>query len=187
MTLLNLNHLGITQAEVLGDLKQGPYFAFHPKVVFYNFFPFFFRLCRQQAWEILLTPIRSNWTLYYTLADENHWGVLWHKIDFFDTAAMQERFWQEQCTDGRTIQRLVAKFQKTESVADSHKCHKCHECNKCSRCLQMPTSFIIQHNSWEYSEFMGTPWGIPHKINKLSLTRNWHFENISCEDPPWWP
>ena len=44
MTLLNLNHLGITQAEVLGDLKQGPYFAFHPKVVFYNFFSIFFQI-----------------------------------------------------------------------------------------------------------------------------------------------
>ena len=44
--------------------------------------------------------------------------------------------------------------------------------------------FKVQYNSWEYSEFTGMPWGIPPKINTPSLTRNWHFENISFEDPP---
>ena len=34
---------------------------------------------------------------------------------------MQERLWQEQLPDRRTIQRLVAKFRETGSVADAHK------------------------------------------------------------------
>ena len=32
-----------------GWSKKAPYFVFHPKVVFYNFFSIFLRWCRQQA------------------------------------------------------------------------------------------------------------------------------------------
>ena len=68
----------------------------------------------------------------------------------------QRQYWKDfgrnNVPYGRTIQRLVAIFQKDR---------------KCGRCQQRLTSFIIWHNSWEYSWFRGTPWG-----------RNWHFENI---------
>ena len=70
--------------------------------------------------------------------------------------------------DGRKIQRLVAKFRK------------------CGRCPQRLASFIVRHNSWEYSKFTGTPWRIFQKMNTPSPTRKFYFENISFEDPPWW-
>ena len=41
----------------IGWSKKAPYFVFHPKVVFYNFFSMVLRWCTQQACEILLTPI----------------------------------------------------------------------------------------------------------------------------------
>ena len=41
----------------IGWSKKAPYFVFHPKVAFYNFFSMFLRWCTQQACEILLTPI----------------------------------------------------------------------------------------------------------------------------------
>ena len=40
----------------------------------------------------------SNCTICYAAVDKNHWGVLCLKTSSSDTAAMQERFWQEQCT-----------------------------------------------------------------------------------------
>ena len=45
-----------------------------------------------------MTQYASKWTLHYAAADKNHRGVICRKISSFDTAAMQERFWQEQCT-----------------------------------------------------------------------------------------
>ena len=53
--------------------------------------------------------------LYYAAADKNHWGVLWCKISSSDTATMQGRFWQKQCTWWKD------QFWKTESAADDHK------------------------------------------------------------------
>ena len=77
-----------------GWSKKVPYFVFHPKVVFYNFFPYFSGgvgrfFCHQYG---------SNWTIHYAAADKNHRGVLSHKISSSHIVAMQERFWQEQCT-----------------------------------------------------------------------------------------
>ena len=57
--------------------------------------------------------------LYYAAADKNHWGVLCHKISSSDTATMQGRFWQKQCTWWKD------QFWKTESVADDHKGWHC--------------------------------------------------------------
>ena len=47
----------LTNPDIQGGPKKAPYFGFHPKVVCYSFFSIFFRWCRQQAWEILLTPV----------------------------------------------------------------------------------------------------------------------------------
>ena len=63
--------------------------------------------------------------LYYAAADKNHRVLLCRKISSSDTSAIQERCWQEQLPNGRTIQRFVAKFQKTGSVADAHKGQEC--------------------------------------------------------------
>ena len=57
--------------------------------------------------------------LYYAAADKNHWGVLCRKISSSDTATMQERFWQKQCTWWKD------QFWKTGSVADDHKGWHC--------------------------------------------------------------
>ena len=150
--------------------KKSTLFCFSSQSCVLQFFSIFFRWCRQQASEIW-HQYGSNWTLYYAAGDKNHWGILYCKISSSDTAAMQERFWQEQCT-----------WWKDNSTFGG----QIWEGRKCGRCLQRLASFIVQHNSWEYSEFTGMPWRIPQKINMPSLTRNWHFENISFEDPPWW-
>ena len=57
--------------------------------------------------------------LYYAAADKNHWGVLCRKISSSDTATMQGRFWQKQCTWWKD------QFWKTGSVADDHKGWHC--------------------------------------------------------------
>ena len=67
------------------------------------------------------------------------------KISSSDTAAMQERFWQEQCTwwkDNSTFGGQIS------------------EDRTCGKCSQRLRSFIVRHNSWEYSEFTGTSWDI---------------------------
>ena len=124
-----------------------PYFVFHSKVVFYNFFSIFFKWCRQ------------HWMLYYAAADKNHWRVLCRKISTSETVAMQEKFWQEQCT-----------WQKDNStfggqISGDRKCGKFPQRPQCST--------LLSHNSSEYTEFAGTPWGISQKINTPSLRRNW--------------
>ena len=114
----------------------------------------------------------SKWTPCYAATDKNHRGVLCHKISSSDKAAMQKGFWQEQSTwwkDNSTFGGQIS------------------EDRKCGRCSQRPRSFIVRHNSGEYSEFTGTLWGFPQKISTPSFTRNWHFKNISFEDLPWWP
>ena len=72
-----------------------------------------------------MTPIWIQVELYYAAADKNHRVLLCRKISSSDTSAIQERCWQEQLPNGRTIQRFVAKFQKTGSVADAHKGQEC--------------------------------------------------------------
>ena len=99
----------------------------------------------------------SNWTLHYAAADKNHRGVLCREISSSDTEAMQERFWQEQCTwwkDNSTFSGQIS------------------EDRKCGRCPQRPTLFIVRHNSWEYSEFTGTPWGFPRKSTRRLSQEN---------------
>ena len=155
-----------------GGPKKAPYFVFHRKVVFYNFFPYFSGGVDSRPGRFFWHQYGSNWMLYYTAVDKSHRGILCCKISSSDTAAMQERFWQEQCT-----------YWKDNSTFGG----QISEDRKCGRCSQRPRSFIVRHNSWEYSKFTETPWGFPQKINTLSFKRNWHFENISFEDPPWWP
>ena len=53
----------------------------------------FFRWCRQQPWEILLTPIWIQVELYHAAADKNHRAILCRKISSSDTSAIQERCW----------------------------------------------------------------------------------------------
>ena len=70
---------------------------------------------------------------------------------------MQKRFWQEQCTwwkDNSTFGGQIS------------------EDRKCGRCQQWPTLFIVRHNSWEYSEFTGTPWGFPRKSTRRLSQEN---------------
>ena len=133
-----------------------PCFVFHPKAVFDNFFPCFSGAVDSRPGRLFLHQYGSNWTLYYAAADKNHRGVLCRKISSSDTAAMQERFWQEQCT-----------WWKDNSTFDG----QISEDRKCGRCPHGPTSFIVRHNSCEYPEFTGTPWGIPQKINTPSLAK----------------
>ena len=71
--------------------------------------------------------------------------------------------------DGRTIQRLVANFRKTGSVADIHKC-------------QYHSSFsIIPENIQNLQERLQE---FPRKSTRC-LSQETYFKNICFEDPPW--
>ena len=87
-----------TISIIQGGPKKALYFIFHPKVVFYIFFPYFSGGVESRPGRFFWHQYGSKWTLYYAGVDKNHRGVLWSKISSSDTAAMQERFWQEQCT-----------------------------------------------------------------------------------------
>ena len=150
--------------------KKLPILFFIQKLCFTIFFPYFSGGVDSRPGRFFWHQYGSKWTLYYAAADKNHRGVLCRKISSSDTAAMQERFWQEQCT-----------YWKDNSTFGG----QISEDRKCGRCSQRPRLFIVRHNSWEYSEFMATPWGFPQKINRLSFKGNWHLQNISFEDPPW--
>ena len=133
-----------------GGPKKAPYFIFHAKFVFYKFFPYFSGGVDSRPGRLFWHQYGSNWTLYYASGNKNHCGILYCKISSSDTAAMQERFWQEQCTWWKDNSTLGGQIS---------------EDRKCGWCPQTPASFIVRHNSWEYSVSKGTPWGIPHKIN----------------------
>ena len=85
--------------------------------------------------------------LYYTAADKNHQGMLCCKISSSDTVAVQQRFWQKQCTWWKDISTFGGQISEDRNW---------------DRCRQRPTLFIFQHNSWEYSKFTGhheeSPW-----------------------------
>ena len=103
-----------------GWSKKAPCFVFHPKVVFCNLFQYFSDGVDSRPGRFFWHQYGSNWTLYYTAPDENH-HVLCRKISSSDTAAMQERFWQEQCTWLKDNSTFGGQFRKTGSVADAHK------------------------------------------------------------------
>ena len=100
--------------------KKAPYFIFHPKVVFYIFFSIFFRWCRQQAWEIILTPI---WIQLDDLLRSNRQPAIIEAYfatkSVLLTVAMQERFWQGQCT----WQKDSSKFGG--QISGDRKCSRC--------------------------------------------------------------
>ena len=77
--------------------KKVPCFVFHPKVVFYIFFPYFSRGVDSRPGRFFWHQFGSKWTLYYAGVDKSHRGVRCCKISSSNTAVMQERFWQEQC------------------------------------------------------------------------------------------
>ena len=156
---------------VQGGPEKAPWFVFHPKVVFHNFFPYF-------SGGVDSMPGRFFW--HQKDMDPNGRYTTQQRIKiievYFTTKSVllakrqcRRDLGRNNVPDRRTIQRLVAKFRKT----------------KCGRWPQRSTSFIVRHNSWEYSKFTGTPWGIPQKINTLSVTRNCYLENVSFEDPLW--
>ena len=78
--------------------KKHPILFFIPKLCFTIFFPYFSGGVDSRPGRFFWHQYGSKWTLYYAAADKNHRGVLCRKISSSDTAAMQERFWQEQCT-----------------------------------------------------------------------------------------
>ena len=126
-----------------GWSKKAPYFVFHPKVVFYNFFPYFSGGVDSRPGRFFWHIYGSNWALYYPAADKNHRGELCHKISTSDTAAKRERFWQKQFTW----------YRDNATFGDQISGDK-----KCGRCPQRSQwSTLLSHNSWEYPEFVRTP------------------------------
>ena len=75
------------EENIQGGPKKVPYFVFHPKVVFYNFFSILFRWCRQQAWEIILTSI---WIQLDAILQSSEWKSLRRTLPQNQFAA---KFW----------------------------------------------------------------------------------------------
>ena len=95
--------------------KKRPILFFIPKLCFTIFSPIFFRLCRQQAWEILLTLddlLRSSRQKII----EAYFAT---KSVLLTQRQCRRDFGRDNVLGRRTIQRLVVKFWETGSVADA--------------------------------------------------------------------
>ena len=79
-------------------VQKSSLFSFSSQSCVLHFFPHFSGRVDSRHGRFFWHQYGSNWTIYYAAADKNHRGVLCRKISSSDTAAMQERFWQEQCT-----------------------------------------------------------------------------------------
>ena len=155
-----------------GWSKKSALFCFSSQSCVLKIFSIFFRWCRPQAWEILLTPI---WIQLDAILRSTGWKAS-------RCTLLQNQFFGHSGNAGRILAGTMYLWKDNLVFGG-----QISEDRKRGRCPRKPTSFIVQHNSREYSEFTGTPWGISQKINMQSLTRNWHFENISFEDAQWWP
>ena len=84
--------------NIQGGPKKRPILFFIPKVYLTIFFPYFSGGKDSRPGRFFWHQYGSNWTIYYAAADINHRGVFCHKISSSNTAAVQETFWEEQCT-----------------------------------------------------------------------------------------
>ena len=113
--------------------KKRAVFCFSSQSCVLQFFQYFSGCLDSRPGKFFWHQYGSKWTLYYAAADKNNRGVLCRKISSSDTA-MQERFWQEQCTwwkDNSTFGGQIS------------------EERKCGRCSQRPRSLsfgIIPEN-----------------------------------------
>ena len=103
--------------------KRPIFFPFQSCVL--NFFPYFSGGVDNRSGRFFWHQYGSNWVIYYAAADNNLRGVLCHKISSPDTAEMQDRFWQKQCT-----------WQKDNLTFGG----QISEDRKCSRC---PTKAVV--------------------------------------------
>ena len=81
-----------------GSPKKAPYFVYHSKVVFCNFFPYFSDGVHSKPMRFFWHQYGSDWTLYYAAADKNNRVVLCNKISSSDTTTIQKIFRQKKCT-----------------------------------------------------------------------------------------
>ena len=127
---------------------------FIPKLCFTIFFQYFSDGVDSRPGRFLWHQYGSKWTLYYTAAD---------KIPSRRTLPQNQFFWNS----GNAGKILAGTWCKGNSTFGG----QIWEDRKCGRCSQRPRSFIVWHNSWEYSQFMGRPWGFLQIINPPSFTR----------------
>ena len=110
-----------------GGPKKCSILFFIPKLCFTIFFPYFSGGVDSRPGRFFWHQYGSKLTLYFAGADKNHQGVLCRKISSSDTAAVQEIFGRKNVPDGRTIQRLVAKFWKTDACSISELSGRCSQ------------------------------------------------------------
>ena len=119
-TLTNVSFSSYCISCYTGWPKKRPISFFIPKSCFTFFFSIFFRWCRQQAWEIILTPI---WIQLDDLLRSNRQPAIIEAYfatkSVLLTVAMQERFWQGQCT----WQKDSSKFGG--QISGDRKCSRC--------------------------------------------------------------
>ena len=83
---------------IAGWSKKVPCFVFLSQSCVLQFFLYFSGGVNSRPGRCFWNQYGSIWKLYYAAAEKNHRGVLCRKITSSDTAAMQKRFCQEQCT-----------------------------------------------------------------------------------------
>ena len=158
--------------DIQVDPKKRPILLFIPKLCF----TFFFHIFQ----EVQIAGLGDS---FDTNMDPTGRYTKQQRIKVIDAyfAAKSVLLTQRQCRknfgrsnvpDGRTIQCLVAKFQKIGSMADTHK-------------GRHRSSFgIIPENIQNYGKAMRNPPEKQQPLSNPSLTRNLHFQNISIEDLP---
>ena len=105
--------------ELTGWSKKAPYFAFHSKVVFYNFFHIFQAVQTADlgdSFDTNMDPTGRFTTQQRIKIIEAYFAT---KSVLLTQWKYSRDFGRDSVHDRSTIQRLMAKFGETESVADA--------------------------------------------------------------------
>ena len=95
--------------------QKSALFCFSSQSCVLQFFSIFFRLCRQQAWEILLTQDDLLCSSRQKIIE----AYFATKSVLLTQRQCRRDFGRDNLPGRRTIQRLVVKFWETRSVADA--------------------------------------------------------------------
>ena len=102
-------------------VAQKKLFFFSSKSFVLHVFPYFSSGVDSRARKFFRCQYGSKWALYCAVTDKNYRGVTQRKISSSDTAAIQENFLAGTTYLMEGKFKVLAKFRKTGSVADSHK------------------------------------------------------------------
>ena len=131
--------------------KKSAYFVFHPKVFVLHFFPYFLAGVDSRPGRFFwhLDPSGRYTTQQPIKIIETYFTV---KSVLLTQRQCKKDFGRNNVPDGRTIQRMVAKFRNSQ--------------RKWGRCSQRPRSFIVRHNSWGFQNLRERREDFPRKSTR---------------------